>query len=59
MTGKGGSKAEFPSRECRHAGKMSQVEKARKGMKVKGAKMLATCMLTEKDIQYWVRNTSS
>ncbi len=50
MTGKGGSRVGLPSRECCHAGKMYLLELAQKGMKVKGAMMLATCMLTEKDI---------
>jgi hypothetical protein len=49
-TGKGKDKAGFPSRERCHAGEMHLLKLAQKGSAIKGAIMLATCLLTEEDL---------
>lgn len=49
-TGKGKDRVGFPSKECCHAAKLFLLKLAQKGMGIKGAKMLATRILTEEDV---------
>ncbi len=40
----------YPSLECRRAGELCLLERAQKGMKILGARMLATDVVTEEDV---------